>query len=154
MQVDLLRHGAATPSKPGSSDGDRPLSDAGEAQVKAVAERAREAGAKPSLILSSPYTRARQTAAIAAKILGYSGAIVEIRSLEPDRSPFDLWDDVRARTEESEILLVGHLPLLGDLASILLGRGIGIPPATIVRIHVPQLVPEPGASLQWVLGPE
>lgn len=154
MEIDLLRHGAALPQDRGTPDADRPLSDTGQAQVRDVAARALEAGAKPSLILVSPYARARESASIAAKALGYRGEIVESRALEPDRSPFDLWDAVRERTGESEILLVGHLPLLGDLASILLGRGVGITPGTMVRIHVPELVPEPGGTLQWLLQPK
>jgi len=153
MEIDILRHGASLPAEPGGADTDRPLSEQGRAQVKDVVERARDAGAKPSLILASSYARAVETAAIAARILGYSGTIVESRSLEPDRSPFDLWDALRERTEESEILLVGHLPLLGDLVSILLGKGVGITPGTMLRIHVPELVPEPAATLQWVLQP-
>ena len=153
MEIDLLRHGTAAPAEPGGADGDRPLSEAGQAQVRDVVERAREAGAKPSLILCSPYTRAVQSANIAAGALGYTGRIERSRALEPDRSPFDLWDDLRGRSGETEILLVGHLPLLGDLASILLGKGVGITPATMVRIHIPELVPEPGGTLQWVLQP-
>jgi len=153
MEIDLLRHGAALAAAPGASDTDRALSAEGREQVRDVLERAREAGVKPSLILTSPYLRAVQTAQIAVEILGYAGDVVSSRGLEPERSPFDLWDELRTRGGDGEILLVGHQPLLGDVASILLGKGVGIGTGTMVRIHVPELVPEPAASLQWVIQP-
>jgi len=31
---------------------------------------------------------------------------------------------------------------------------VAITPGTMLRIHVPELVPEPGATLQWVLQPK
>ena len=153
MEIDILRHGAALPGAPGASDAGRELSAEGRAQLIDVLERARESGARPSLIIASPYTRAMQTARLAAEILGYTGAIESNPALEPDRSPFDLWDEIRARSGESEILLAGHLPILGDLTSILLGKGVGITAATMLRIHVPELVPEPSGTLQWLLRP-
>jgi phosphohistidine phosphatase len=153
MVIEILRHGAAAPAAPGGSDADRELTPEGRACVVDVLSRARDAGAKPSLILSSPYIRAHQTARLAAEIFAYTGAIEQSRALEPERSPFDLWDEIRARKAESEILLAGHLPLLGDLASILLGKAVGIGAATMLRIHVSDLVPEPAATLEWVIRP-
>jgi phosphohistidine phosphatase len=151
MLVDLLRHGAALAGAPGGTDSDRELSAEGREQVKGVVERALAAGTKPSLIICSPYRRARETAEIAAAILGYAGALERNRALEPDRSPFDIWDEVRRRDTESEILLVSHLPLLGELALLLTKRSVRIYPGTMVRIAVPELVPEPGGTLEWML---
>ena len=151
MLVDLLRHGAALAAAPGGADSERALSQEGREQLQGVVERARAAGAKPSLLISSPYRRARETAEIAAGILGYAGAIGRSRALEPDRSPFDIWDEVRRRDTESEILLVGHLPLLGELALLLLKRSVRIYPGTMLCIEVPELVPEPSGTLEWML---
>jgi phosphohistidine phosphatase len=151
MLLDLLRHGAAMPADPRGSDAERELSQEGREYVTGVLERARGAGANPSLVIASPYVRARQTAEIAVSILGYKGAIERSRALEPDRPPFDLWDAVRRRDAESEILLVGHLPLLGDLAMLLLKRSVRIYPGTMLRIEVPELVPEPTGILEWML---
>ncbi len=153
MNIDILRHGAADAAGPGSPDADRELTEQGRADLTDVLTRAREAGARPTLILTSPLVRARDTAKLAAEILGYTGPIEQSRALEPERSPFDLWDEIRTRQDESEILLAGHLPLLGDLASILLGKGVGIGTATMVRIQVPELVPEPAGKLEWIIRP-
>ena len=153
MNIDLLRHGAAESAGPGGADADRELTDQGRADLIDVLTRARDDGVKPSLILSSPFLRARDTAKLAAEILGYTGPIEHSPALEPERSPFDLWDAIRTRKHETEILLAGHLPLLGDLASILLGKGVGIGTATLVRIHIPELVPEPEGKLEWILRP-
>jgi phosphohistidine phosphatase len=154
MLLDILRHGHALPADPGGADADRSLSPEGREQVKNVAEQARDAGVKPSLMIASRYLRAGQTAEIAAEILGYTEAIERSALLGPGDSPFDLWDDLRRRSGESEILIVGHLPLLGDLASLLLKQNVRITPGMMLRIEVPELVPEPGGVLQWKLPAE
>ena len=152
MLLDILRHGQALPADPGGADADRSLSPEGREQVKNVAEQARDADVKPSLMIASPYLRAGQTAEIAAEILGYTRAIERSALMAPDGSPFDLWDDLRRRSGESEILIVGHQPLVGDLASLLLKQGVRITAGMMLRIEVPELVPEPGGVLQWKLG--
>src|SRR6185503_14491628 len=54
MEILLLRHGIAEDPAPGMHDGDRALTPKGERKLKDVLVRAREAGARPSVILSSP----------------------------------------------------------------------------------------------------
>jgi phosphohistidine phosphatase len=154
MLLDILRHGHALPADPGGADADRSLSPEGREQVRKVVEQARDAGARPSLMIASPYLRAGQTAEMAAEILGYTGAIERSALMEPAGSPFDLWDDLRRRSGEGEILVVGHLPLLSDLASLLVKQNVRITPGMMLRIEVPELVPEPGGVLQWKLPTE
>ena len=54
--------------------------DEGRQQVRLVAKRLTRLGVKPDVILTSPYARAVQTAAIIAKILGLEG---QLRSSPP-----------------------------------------------------------------------
>src|SRR5579863_1219244 len=59
------RHAESEPAPPGE----------GRDKLRRVLKRARAAGVAPSLILSSPYKRALETAEVAADILGYAGRI-------------------------------------------------------------------------------
>src|SRR4051794_22792324 len=120
MQIYLLRHGIAEDPKPGRPDSERPLTSEGRDKLRRVLKRARTADLEPSLILSSPYRRALETAAVAADVLGYKGEIVQIRALVPEASPFDAWEEIRSRKEERAILLAGHEPLMSSMAAFLL----------------------------------
>jgi phosphohistidine phosphatase len=86
MQVHLLRHGTAEEINPGGSDAERRLTPAGRGEVRRAAECARRARVAPTLILSSPYVRAVETAEITAAVLGYSRAIVRTELLIPSAS--------------------------------------------------------------------
>src|SRR5580658_10088835 len=119
MELYILRHGIAELGSPGR-DSERELTDDGRKKTAAVVEAARRAGLAPSLILSSPYARAIQTARVAADELDYKGHIVKIDSLEPHRTPEAVWSELREYREETSILLAGHEPLLGHLVAYLL----------------------------------
>ena len=98
MQIYLLRHGIADNSSP---DSERALTAEGREKLRRVLARARAANAAPSLILSSPYRRALETAGVAAEVLGYEGKVVKTQALVPDASPFDTWEEIRERPGES-----------------------------------------------------
>jgi phosphohistidine phosphatase len=151
MRLNLLRHGAAVTAVPGSSDAARTLSEAGRTSLKSVLEQAKAAGLQPAVMISSPYTRAIQSAEIAAEVLGYKGIIEQSPALEPDRSSLALWDEIRLRKDDGEILLVGHQPLLGELAIFLLKRSVAIHPATLVRIDIATPAAEPQGALLQIL---
>jgi len=71
MNLLLIRHAIAAPlGQPAKRDEDRQLTELGERRFEVVARALREIVPKPSAILTSPLVRARQTAAIAAKIWG------------------------------------------------------------------------------------
>ena len=153
----MLRHGRAEDAKAGASDSARKLTAEGRAEVKHVLERARRAGVVPSLILSSPYVRAIESAEIAAKILGYTGTIIRTDALVPISAPRRIWDEIRSRQTESQILLAGHEPLLGQLLASLLGAPtlqVAVRPATLIRVDVEHFGAEAQGVLHWVLPPE
>src|ERR1035437_4125044 len=105
MQIYLLRHGIAEDAKPGHPDAERPLTAEGREKLRRVLKRARTADLDPSLILSSPYRRAIETAAVAAEVLAYKGEIVRTSALVPEASPYDVWEEIRNRKNERGILL-------------------------------------------------
>src|SRR5579862_4377572 len=121
MELYLLRHAIAEDRSASGRDADRKLTAEGLDKLRQVAKFAAAAGAKPSLILSSPYVRAIETAAATARVLEYKGEIVKTERLTPGVSAENAWAEVRAHRHEESILLVGHEPLFSALASWMLG---------------------------------
>src|SRR5262245_3592037 len=120
MEIYLLRHGAAEEPLLGMRDADRLLTADGKRDLRAVLERARASGMEPGLVLSSPLLQAKQSAEVAAEILGCRDPIVETPALMPNSSPQRVWEEIRMRRETSRMLLVGHQPLLGATYAFLL----------------------------------
>jgi phosphohistidine phosphatase len=156
MEIYLLRHGIAEDVNGGHSDADRELTSEGREKLRRVLKRARSADVSPSLILSSPYKRAVQTADVAAEALEYEGKVVETEALIPNASPEQVWEEIRARHDESAILLASHEPLMSILAAFLLGAPalqVDMKKAALVRIDCDRLGREPRGVLKWMLTP-
>ena len=120
MEIYILRHGIADEPKSGVPDAERALTDTGKEKLRAVLEQAKEADVRPSLILTSPYKRATQTAHIAGQVLRCN-KIVEAAILTPDSSPKAVWEAICAHRREPALLIAGHEPLLGMTVGYLLG---------------------------------
>ena len=86
MRLYLLRHGIAEDGI-GMPDAQRQLTPEGRKKLRLVLQRAREAGVQPDVVLSSPYVRAQQTAAIAVEELGYAGELLASSELTPMAAP-------------------------------------------------------------------
>ena len=146
MQIYLLRHGIAEDPKPGQPDADRPLTAEGRDKLRRVLKRARTADLDASVILSSPYRRAIETAEVAAEVLGYRRKIVQTRTLVPEASPFDAWEEIRNRKDERAILLASHEPLMSSLVAFLLDSPalrVEMKKSALVRIDCERLGPKP-----------
>ena len=120
MQIYLLRHGIAEDPRPGQPDAERALTAEGRDKLRRVLKRARTADLDASVILSSPYRRAIESAEVAAEVLGYRRKIVQTGTLVPEASPFDAWEEIRNRKDERAILLASHEPLMSSLVAFLL----------------------------------
>ena len=156
MQIYLLRHGIAEDAKPGQPDSERALTVDGRDKLRRVLKRARTAEVEPGVILSSPYRRAVETAAVAAEVLGYKGEIVRTRTLEPGASPSDTWVEIRQRKEERAILLASHEPLMSSMAAFLLdcpALHVEMKKAALVRIDCERFGPKGAGVLKWMLTP-
>ena len=156
MQIYLLRHGIAENGEPGRPDSERALTGEGREKLRRVLQRTRDAGTAPSLILSSPYRRALETAEVAVEVLGYQAKVVKTRALVPEASPFDTWEEIRRRLEESAILLASHEPLMSSLAAFLLASpalAVDMKKAALVRVDCGHLSPQPKGVLKWMLTP-
>src|SRR5688572_25137363 len=146
MQIYLLRHGISEDARPGQADADRTLTSEGVKKLRETLKRARTAGVSPSVIVTSPYVRARQTAELAAEILGYEDELTPSSKLTPAASPVDTWAEVRTLRREPSLLLVGHEPHMSSLTGYLLGTPelqVDFKKGAMVRIDMLDLGTQP-----------
>jgi len=156
MQIYLLRHGIAEDGKPGRPDSERALTEEGRDKLRRVLKRARSAGVEPTVILSSPYKRALETAEVAAAELGYKGKIVRVNALVPEGMPAEVWEEIRARRGEDALLLASHEPLMSSMAAFLLespSLQVDMKKAAIVRVDCDSAGTHPRGVLKWMLTP-
>jgi phosphohistidine phosphatase len=154
VYILILRHGIAEERRTGRTDSARRLTGAGKVKLRQVLEIARAAGVKPSLILTSPYVRAAETAELAAEILGCADPIVQTDALLPSSPPRAVWRLIREHAGKTAILLAGHEPLLSETASFLLGASwalMDLKKGALLRIDLDRLDEEPRGVLQWLL---
>jgi phosphohistidine phosphatase len=114
MNFFLVRHGEA---KPDRDDSRRPLSDRGRTDVEKIARAAAAKKIKVAEILHSGKLRARETAEILARFLSPAGGVREASGLAPEDDPLPAAAELEAAA--ASLMLVGHLPHLGRLASLL-----------------------------------
>lgn len=156
MKLYLLRHGIAEEGD-GMPDAQRQLTEEGRRKLRKVLGSARAAGVQPDYVISSPYVRARQTAAIAVEALGYRGELIESASLTPFGSPHQTWEEVRAYRHAAELLLVGHNPHLSSLSCLLLGAPGGaleMKKAGLACFGTISAGPQARATLCWLMTPK
>ncbi len=122
MNLYLLRHGIAVdPSVPDfANDAERPLTPKGKRRLLQIAGAMAALKISFDVILSSPYVRAAETAAIVARSLKRRKQLKFTDDLMPGGNPkmlIQLINDLRPRPKN--ILLVGHEPYLSKLIALL-----------------------------------
>jgi phosphohistidine phosphatase len=156
MLLLILRHGKAEPGQAGVPDSSRRLTPDGKESLRRVLSRAAESGVKPETMLVSPYVRARETAEIAREVLGVSEQPLLCGTLTPDSNPESIWDEVRVHSQVSQLMLVGHNPLLSELLNLLIATGHprDLRTASLACVEVGSALAQPSGRLLWLLTPE
>jgi len=157
MEIYLLRHGAAERNASSGRDADRRLTEEGIAAVTEVVTQARHAGFNPSLILTSPYVRAVETAKLTARLLDYDQEIMNTTALTPESTPEDAWEELRLYGDQASILAVTHEPLVSALASWMLGSArteIEFKPGAMIRIDIETVTAKPRGVRRWTIVPD
>jgi phosphohistidine phosphatase len=121
VQLLLIRHADAGDRDPlrWPDDTLRPLTAKGRKRQRRVAKRLRRRGLVPTLLLSSPWSRAWETAELVADITG-APSPVACPALAAPPEPSAIAAAVGRPGAETILALVGHEPWLGELASLLL----------------------------------
>src|SRR6476619_444059 len=153
MDLYLMQHGQATTE---TEDPERPLTDAGRAAVQRVAQRARAADVRISGCLHSGKLRAEQTAQLLVAEIGVEPSVEARAGLAPNDPVVPVAQWLRAETEHQSLALVGHMPFLGRLASLLVA---GDEQAQVVGFQMGGLlklepkVDRDGFLVAWALPP-
>ena len=155
MDVYLMQHGVASSA---ADDPARPLTPSGRLEVDQVAGRAAACGVRARRCIHSGKLRAEQSARIIGEALGAQvGARGGLNPSDPVEPIADwLRNESKAHPDDA-IALVGHLPFLDRLASVLI---VGQPEAHPIRFEnagLVKLVPRqdgPGFAVAWILTPD
>jgi phosphohistidine phosphatase len=150
MQLYLVHHGEARPAE---VDPERPLSVAGEADVRRIAAFLAGSGVRVARVLHSGKRRAEQTAGGLAAALAPGIAPASRGGLNPNDLTESLALEVAGWQEDT--MLVGHLPFMARLVSRLVaGREnagvVAFEPGSVVCL----LRTDQGAwTIAWMLRP-
>ena len=156
MTLLLIRHApAARTGADGLRDHDRPLTRRGRERFRCAARGLARIADRPDVLLTSPLTRARATADIAA---------AAFKRLTPRIEPALGQDDVdvlitalKKYRPDASIALVGHEPTLSGLLAHLLGMHQGddrfaFKKGGAALVHLPDGPSMPG-QLRWFVKP-
>lgn len=129
MNILIMRHGDANRSAP--SDAQRTLTDKGKQNVLDVVQSLKEDGIEIERLISSPYTRALETAGIVSDALGHQSKIIQCPDITPDSPPHIAINSLD-KLLKPNTLIVSHLPLVSLLIAQLIGEhgNNGVPMTT------------------------
>jgi phosphohistidine phosphatase len=146
----FFRHGIADSTTP---DHARALTEDGIRKTRASAEGLKAMEIPFEKILTSPWARSAQTAAILSEVLMLP-APVEIQELAGDRSVGELLSAIQKNPSHC-LLLVGHQPLLTDIVAQLIGAegkcDIDFRKSGACAVQVDGFPPRKPAVLKWLL---
>jgi phosphohistidine phosphatase len=159
MLLLLVRHANAGDHDPSRwpDDRDRPLTDKGRKTHRRVSRLLGRLDYIPSLVLTSPWLRAAQTAEILVETLELVHPPVPCEALAADPDAARLAECVGDQGPDATVAMVGHSPWMEELAALLLGGSvsglrIAFPKSGVMGIDLEKL--EPGAGeLRFFLRP-
>lgn len=158
MVIYFLRHANAGSKHFSDSvqDEKRPIDKVGEQQSHDVGRAMAYLGVAANVVISSPLTRAQQTADIVAQEIGYEEKIVLDDALRPEAT-FDQFKALLNRHRDKlAILVVGHDPSMTEFVNRVLSGGT---PMDVIEMKkggaakVERELRRP-AVLRWLLTPK
>jgi len=156
MDIYLLRHASAGQYNPGTNDDKRPIDKTGEQQSHDMGRALASLDLGLDVIISSPLTRAMQTAAIVAEELGHKDKLITDGALRPEASYKEFEELLTRYGKRNAIMLVGHNPSMTEfLVHILAGADaaafIDFKKGAIAKVEKEGSQP---AVLKWCLTPK
>ncbi len=157
--IYLVRHGIAGIAPAGMSDNDRALTPDGKVKIRRMAAGLKRLGVAPDVVLSSPLRRAEQTAAVMTKTLARQLRVEIYPLLAPGHEAAEVLRGLRPHRAARELVMVGHQPDLGQLASYLLTRSsnlVALPfkKGGVAAIQVATIPPRASGVLMWFMTPK
>ena len=149
MKLYLVQHGIAVDK---NVDPDRPLTDEGQKEVEKVAFFVKPMELRIESLWHSPKIRAVQTAKLIADILGIVNR-TETQGLKPADEVKPI--DKKIEKQNTDLMIVGHLPFLSKLASYLLTGNYEQSPVKFSKAGILCLTNEENVwQLEWYVTPQ
>jgi phosphohistidine phosphatase len=154
MILYVMRHAEAIEGSDTLQDEWRYLTEKGRVAAKKTCAAIAKIGPKPRMTITSPLTRAVQTAEIAAGQACRKNVVVASGLLLPGAEITDLVAYIKGCKDAKRVLLVGHEPQLGLLVATLLGRdeAVSLKKGACVTLKLDPDTDNPAAFL-WYLAP-
>jgi phosphohistidine phosphatase len=160
MLLLLIRHANAGDRDPDQwpDDTARPLTDKGRKTQRRVSKALGKLDLRPTLVLTSPWARAAETAAILSETLGLTQPPLPAESLTRAPEMSRLADEVGEPGSDAIVALVGHSPWMEELAAMLLadsttGLRIDFPKSGVMGIDLAGVAAGAG-ELRFFLRPK
>ncbi len=118
--LTIVRHAKSSWNEQGLSDRKRPLNKRGQRDAPRMGKRIADAGIRPSLIVSSPATRAWTTAQFIAEELSYPVEFLQRENSLYLASLNDILDVIVDQDDGfNSLMVVGHNPGLTNMVNFL-----------------------------------
>jgi len=156
MILYVMRHAEAVEGSDLLKDEWRYLTEKGRSTAEKVSSILARTGPKPRLTITSPLTRAVQTAEIAAEMACRKNRVVASELLLPGGDIDELIAHLKGCADDKRVMVIGHEPQLGFLVAALLGRTDEALPLKKSACVALELDPDKGdkpAAFLWYLVP-
>jgi phosphohistidine phosphatase len=152
VRLFFFRHGpAGSQSEWPGPDDDRPLTAEGRAIVARAGRSLARAGVTVDAVLTSPLTRARQTAEIAADKLGLTDRLFDDDRLAHGLDRRRLTAIIAEHPDAQALMLVGHEPDFSATIAELTGGAVVMKKAGVARVDLDESTMR--GRLVWLVPP-
>lgn len=152
----LVRHAIAEARDEAWPDDDlRPLTGKGVGRMRDIAARLQMIGETAEIVLTSPLTRAAETAAILVEAWSPPPRVKVVDALSPGHTPADTMAALAGYSRSARLAVVGHEPDLGVLAAWLTGAKHPLPfkKGGVARIDIDLPARPQCGRLIWLVTP-
>ena len=160
QKLYIIRHGfAGKKIEDEALDVERPLTKAGQKQIKKLAKSLKKLEVSFDRVLTSPLLRAKETAEIV------NAACCDIKKVKvtdlllPDSSSTHLIKFLNQKFKAAnEVAIVGHEPFLSLFASFCLSKSknsyVNLKKGGILMLEVDKVITPGGCRLSWLMEPK
>jgi len=153
MELYFFRHSKAVSRNVWDrNDSERPLTEDGREETARIAAFVARLGLPIDAIMSSPYTRARETAHILAQHLNMPDRLVLDERVAPGFDMKRLSDILKDHPDAGALVFVGHEPDFSNIVSRLVGGRIVMKKGGIARVDSADASLK-NATLAWLVQP-
>ncbi len=156
MVLYVMRHAEAVEGSDVLRDEWRYLTEKGRPAAEKMSAAIAKIGPKPRLTMTSPLTRAVQTAEIMAEEACRKNVVIASELLLPGAGVSELVTYLKNCRNNQRVLLVGHEPQMGLLVATLLGRETESTPlkkGACVALELDPCKTDKPAGFLWYLVP-